>query len=183
MRDTQREQRAEPGGRNPVPPVQRAPLAADQEQPRQQPYEHVLGVQREQPKRVLEAIVVEREVVQRLEESEIDATSVTAIMAARMKPPSSSHACSEKTGRTSAATTTAAVTPIGIVHVSPSISDRSERSSAVTEPPPPLLAVAPGGAAPPAMPRWRRRQRGTGAPRRRAATPRGGPRRRRRFQR
>src|SRR4051794_29931046 len=77
--DTERQECAEPRCDDTVPGVDRAPLAANEEKHREQGHEGVLGVQREEAKRVLHAVVRGGEVVERLEEIEIDVTSVIVL--------------------------------------------------------------------------------------------------------
>src|SRR5688500_17142481 len=78
------EQRAESRRRHSVSPVNRAPLAGNEEQDRQQGREGVLGVQREEAKRIFdEAIVCGGEVVDRLEERVVDQARVVALQRLR----------------------------------------------------------------------------------------------------
>ena len=68
---TEREERAEAGGGNPMPAVARGPLPPSEEQSRQEGQEDELRVQRQEAHDVLEGVAALREAVQGLVEREV----------------------------------------------------------------------------------------------------------------
>ena len=77
LRDPEREQGAESCCHNAVPAVHRAPLAAREEENREQRQEEELGVQREEAERVFEAVVVIGQLVEPVVDREVDVTTLT----------------------------------------------------------------------------------------------------------
>jgi hypothetical protein len=83
LRDPEREQGAESCCHNAVPAVHRAPLAAREEENREQRQEEELGVQREEAERVFEAVVAIGQLVEPVVGREIDVKTLTPNRALR----------------------------------------------------------------------------------------------------